>query len=104
MNKNNLLKRAFLDAGGIVIYVVIFAWFVTHIDKLVGLPQQNVWFAPAFFLLMFIISATVTGSLFLLKPILLYVEGQKKEAFYLFTYTLGFLVLMAIIIGLLIII
>jgi hypothetical protein len=44
-------------------------------------------------LLLFIISASVTGLLVLGKPIHLYLSGLKKEAFVLLFATTGWLVL-----------
>jgi hypothetical protein len=98
MNKNNIIKRAFLDAFGIFVYVSIFAFVVNNLDKWIKI-KPNGWLGAAFFLCMFIVSACITGSLMLLKPLLLYLEGQKKEAVNLFLYTIGFLALLAVIVG-----
>jgi len=98
MNKKNLLQRAFLNAFGVTVYVVLFAWLVNNFNQWFG-SKPDVWFSPVLLLLLFIVSACVTGSLVLLKPILLYLENQKKEAVYLFLCTIGFLVAMAIIVG-----
>lgn len=103
MSKNNILKRALLDAFGVIAYISLFAWIISHLEKWFGNRPDN-WLDPIFFLSMFIVSACVTGSLVILKPILLYLEGQKKEAVHLFLYTIGFLALMSISIGLLLII
>ena len=100
MNKNNLLVRAFLDALGVAVYAVGFAWFVNNAQQWFG-PGPDGWLSFAMMIMIFIISACVTGSLVLLKPILLYLEGQRKEAVQLFVYTLIFLVLLALGIGLL---
>ena len=97
MTKNKILQRAFVDALGVVIYVGFFAWFVNNLHQWLGSAPDG-WIGSVFFLMMFIISASVTGSLVLLKPILLFLEGNKKEAIHLFLYTLGFLVLLALVI------
>lgn len=47
-------------------------------------------------LLLLILSATVTGSLVLGRPILWYLDGKKKEAVSLFVATVGFLFLITI--------
>lgn len=49
------------------------------------------------FLMLFVLSAAVSGALILGKPILLYLEGKKKEALELFGFTLGWLFLFIII-------
>jgi hypothetical protein len=51
------------------------------------------------FIVLFIISACVTGSLVLLKPVMLYHEGMKKEALHMFAYTVGFLAILALVIS-----
>jgi hypothetical protein len=43
-------------------------------------------------LTLFVVSAAVTGSLVVGRPILLYLEGKKQEAARFFGYTLGWLV------------
>ena|ERR1700686_78609 len=97
MSKNKILQRAFVDAFGVVAYVGLFAWFVNNLHLWFGSAPSG-WLGSVFFLMMFIISASITGSLVLMKPILLFLEGHKKEAVHLFLYTLGFLVLMALIV------
>ena len=102
MNKNNLIKIAFINAFGVLAYISIFAFAITHLQKWFQ-PKGDTWLSPVLFLSVFIVSACITGSLILLKPILLYIEGQKKEAVNLFFFTIGFLALMAVIIGIVII-
>ncbi|HTE48344.1 MAG TPA: hypothetical protein VK675_00355 [Candidatus Paceibacterota bacterium] len=92
MTRNNIITRALLDALGVAAYVVAFAFCVGNFEKIFG-PQQDGWINIALVLILFIVSACVTGSLVLLKPILLYVEGQKKEAVQMFVYTVLFLFL-----------
>ncbi len=98
MTKNNLIARAFLNALGVVAYVVSLVWFMTSLEKWFE-SKPETWLMPAFFLILFVISASVTSSLVLLKPIMLYVEGEKRSAVHLFLYTLLFLVILALVIG-----
>ena len=102
MTKKNLIARAFINALGVAVYVTALAWFMTSLEKWFE-SDPRTWLAPAFFLILFIISASITGSLVLLKPILLYVEGEKKNALYLFLYTLLFLAVLALVIGMIVI-
>ena len=47
----------------------------------------------------FILSALITGSLVLGKPILLYLDGQKKEGITLLFYTMiGLAIILALVI------
>ena len=48
---------------------------------------------PLFLLLLFVISAAITGLLVLGKPVHLYLSGLKKEAFILLFATLAWLVI-----------
>ena len=102
MSKDNLIARAFLDALGVAGYAVAFAWIVNHIEQWFG-PQEPSWLGFAMFIMIFIISACITASLVLLKPILLYLEGHKKDAVQLFVYTLLFLIILALVVGVFII-
>jgi len=43
--------------------------------------------------MLFVLSATVVGSLVFGRPVYLYFEGKKKEAVALFLYTASFLAL-----------
>jgi hypothetical protein len=59
---------------------------MTHSNQLFG-KIENHLLAPMVFLLLFVFSALVTGYLVLGKPILMYLDGQKKEAIKLLFYT-----------------
>lgn len=97
MNKKDLVTNAFLDALGVMAYVTLFAWCVINFEKIFG-PQKGGWIYIALFLILFIVSACVTGSLVLLKPAMLYMEGKKKDALRMFAYTVGFLAILAVLI------
>ena len=53
---------------------------------------------PLAMLLLFVFSAAVTASLVFGKPILLYLDNFKKEAFKLLLYTLAFLFIAILIV------
>lgn len=89
MKTSNYILKSFINAGGVCIYVSGIAWlgFNTQgIDNVAGFAL------PIFMLLLFVISASVTGGLVLGKPILLYIDGMKREAFTLFFATIGWLI------------
>ena len=46
---------------------------------------------PVAFLLLFVLSAAITGALILGRPVVLYLENRKLEAVKLFLYTVGWL-------------
>ncbi len=93
---NKLITRSFLNALGTTIYIVGLVTSVLKGDKLFG--QIDVPFAPIIFLMVFVLSAGVTGSLVLGKPLLMYLNNQKSEAVKLFLYTLGWLALGVIVV------
>lgn len=88
-------KLSFVHSLGVLVYVAVVSLLMTSGDKFFG-QMQNV-IAPIAFLLMFVISASVVGSLILGKPILLYLDGKKKEAVELFFLTIGWLAVFFVI-------
>jgi len=49
-------------------------------------------------LMLFVVSATVSGALVFGKPVLLYLDGKKQDAVKLFLTTLGWMVVILILI------
>ena len=93
---NKLIKRSFLNALGTGAYVAILVTLVFNGEKIFGTIDNML--APIAFLLVFVVSASITSGLVLGKPILMFLEGQKKEAIKLFIYTVGWLAIFAVII------
>lgn len=94
MNKN-LIKSAFLFALGELIYISLVATFMFFIGKVFG-DKPDTAMAPVIFLLLFVLSVAVSGGLILGKPVMLYFDGQKKEAVQLFIFTLSWLLVFLI--------
>lgn len=84
----NLKLTAFLNALGVVAYTALVAWIMQSMGKIEGEPSL---LGPVAFLMLFVLSAAVTGSLVLGRPILLYLNGLKAEAVRLLLYTIGWL-------------
>jgi len=97
MENKRLYSKSFINAAGTLLYVLLVALFISNANALFGRADQNL--TPVFVLLLFVVSATITGWLVLGKPLLLYLENKKKEALQLFGYTVGWLALFLIIIG-----
>lgn len=53
--------------------------------------------SPFVFLMMFVLSATVVGSLILGRPLLMYIDGRKEEAVNMFIWTVIWLVVVTLI-------
>jgi len=92
---NKLIKRSFLNALGTTAYVVVVATFLFNASRIFA-PKDTA-FAPMAALMLLVLSAAVTGSLVLGKPLLMFLNGQKNEAVRLFIYTVCWLALATII-------
>jgi len=96
---NHLAKQSFLHALGVFAYIVIVAGIMTNGERL--FPDDRSFFGPIAFLTLFVISAAITGSLVVGKPIMMYLAGQKHESATMFMYTVGWLALgLVVILGL----
>lgn len=91
MNNSKLMIQAALSSVGVFVYVSGVAWILVNGERIFGKMQTPV--GPVAFLLLLVLSATITGSLVLGRPIYLYLEGMKKEAVRLFFFTLAALAL-----------
>lgn len=78
-------KTSLLNALGTLVYIAIVASIMQNGDRIFG--EMENYIGPIAFLLLFTLSAIVVGSLVLGKPILLYLDGKKKEAVQLFFQT-----------------
>ena len=92
MKKSDFFLKSFLSAAGVFIYVSAVAWLGFNGQAIFGQQPDN-FLMPVFMLLLFVVSASVTGLLVLGKPIHLYLNGSKREAIALLFTTLGWLVL-----------
>lgn len=93
--KNSLLKYAGLNALGTTVYITFVASLFFSASHFLVLKDMIL--IPIAMLLLFVLSAAVTGSLVLGRPLLWYLDGKKKEAVSLFIMTLGFLSLITIL-------
>ncbi len=89
-NKNNneekdLVLFAILHSALVFIYVALVVWFMNSAGKFIG--QTNEMLAGMTMLMIFILSALITSSLVLGRPILYYLDGKKKQALKLLFYT-----------------
>ena len=59
--------------------------------------KKDVIIIPMAMLLLFVSSAGITGFLVFGKPVMLYIDGKKREAVSLLVYTFGILLLTTIL-------
>ncbi|PIR95872.1 hypothetical protein COT93_00170 [Candidatus Falkowbacteria bacterium CG10_big_fil_rev_8_21_14_0_10_37_18] len=96
MNNKKLIVNASLNTLGVLVYIYLVSLILNNGDRIFGKLASQI-IGPMFFLLLFVFSALITSWLILGKPILLYLEGLKKESIRLLFYNgLGLFVLMVI--------
>lgn len=100
MKRPNLFIVSLASMGGLVAYVAAVAWVMNNAERIFG-RMPNV-LGPVAFLLMFVLSATVTGSLFLGYPAYLLFEKRKAEALRLFLMNIAVLFALTVSVFLLI--
>ncbi|MBM3257321.1 MAG: hypothetical protein FJY98_03260 [Candidatus Liptonbacteria bacterium] len=89
--------KSLLSAAGVFVYVSLVALFLSRAEKMFG--AEDTFLMPIFMLLLFVVSASITGLLVLGGPTHRYLSGHKKEAFTLLFSTLGWLVVFLIIVA-----
>lgn len=75
-----------LHALGVLVYVSAVAWVMTNGDRLFG-PVETI-LGPISFLMLFVLSAAIVGLLVFAKPVMMYLDGAKKEAIAMLVYTI----------------
>lgn len=95
MEKSKLVFWAIADALGIFVYASAVAFVMFDGQALFG--QIDNFTGPLMILLLFVVSAVITGTLFLGRPIYLFLNNFKKEGIQLFFYTLVSLVIITLI-------
>ena len=93
MHQSRYIMWSFVHAVGVLLYVAAVAWFGFHSNSIFGGTKDS-FLAPLFVLLLFVISALTTGLLVLGRPIQLYLNGLKKEAWTMLFATALWLVMM----------
>jgi len=91
----NIIKRAFIDAIGTSVYIILVASFMFSLQGFE--PKEDIIIIPIAMLLLFVTSAAITGFLVFGKPAMLYIDGKKREAISLLGYTMGILFLITLI-------
>jgi hypothetical protein len=98
MKNHKLSLYSLFHALGVFVYVLVISWFLSNGEKIFNNGKPDSFLAPAVMLILLIISATITGTLVLGKPILLYLENKKIEAVKMLSYTVSWLAIITIII------
>ncbi|MBS3072413.1 hypothetical protein J4477_01100 [Candidatus Pacearchaeota archaeon] len=102
MKNSKIITYAFINAFATALYVILIASFM-YIGNQGIFPVTPSIFVPIAMLMLFVFSAALTGSLVLGKPLMLYLDGKKKEAVLLFISTLLIIFLITIVIFLILV-
>jgi hypothetical protein len=86
---NKIMKKAFVNSLLTSLYIIAVGLFFYY-GSMVKIGKANAFLAPIALLFLFVFSAALTGFLLLGTPLQMYIDGKKKEALSLITYTLGF--------------
>lgn len=93
--------RILLHALGHAILVLLYtsgvAWILFNGQRIFG--KVTTFWGPLALLMLFVVSATIVGSLVLGRPILLYLQGKKNDALKFFGYTVAWLVILTVIVS-----
>ena len=87
---NKIMRMALTNSLATGLYVVAVGTFMYY-GSMVKIGKNAQYLGPIAMLLLFVFSAALTGYLVFGKPALLYLDGKKKDAVNLLTYTLSFL-------------
>jgi len=79
---------AFLQATGLVVYIIVVALFLTTIGKRFQTGAAE-FYAPIIMLLTFVVSAVISGVLVLGRAGILFWEKKYRESFTLLGWAMG---------------
>ncbi|MBI2409552.1 hypothetical protein HYV30_00735 [Candidatus Kaiserbacteria bacterium] len=91
MNKD-IIGYAALHGGAVALYISGIAFFINNADRWFG-RLEDTPAAPVLMLTLFVLSAAITGSLVLGRPLIWFLDGKRREAVALFISTLAVLLL-----------
>ena len=92
---NKIITRAFIDAIATVLCIILIVSFIFSLQ--IFSPKEGIIIIPIAMLLLFVCSAVITEFLVFGKPVMLYLDGKKKDAIKLLGYTIGILILITIL-------
>jgi hypothetical protein len=91
-----MTKNPYFNALAASFYIVAVVLVMNFMAKYTG--PDNKFIAPIVFLSMFTLSTAVMGYLFVLQPLQLYLDGEKKAGVRLFLQTVGVFAVITIVV------
>ena len=96
--KNTPQTIGALQAIGLVLYIALIATIMTTIASNPPIENKNPLLGISLFLLMFVTSALICGTIALGYPIkLFFTDGKRSEAIHVVLWTIGWLVAFALL-------
>ena len=95
MRKIEILRYAIINAFITAFYVILVASFIYSGERFFG--NEKTALIPVAMLMLLVFSAAFTGFLIFGKPVMWYLDNNKKEAFSLFIYTLSLFLIITLI-------
>lgn len=89
MDNKKIALLAGRNAAGVLVYVLLVGTLLINGNRLFG--STNALLGIMAFLLLFVLSAAVTGLLILGQPASLYLRGDRPEGIRLLLFTVGWL-------------
>ena len=96
MLDKKIAKQSVSYAAGAIIYIAIVVTFMSNIERLFD-GQNETIFAPMSMLLLLVTSAATMGMLVFGKPVMLYIDGKKREGVTMAIYTISTLAICTIL-------
>lgn len=93
---NNPKLHSLGHAVLVLAYVSLVAFVMSHGNQFFGM-HDTAW-TPVGVLMMFVLSAAITSTLVLGRPVLMYLDGKKKDALQFFGYTVGWLFVLTVVV------
>ncbi len=92
-----ILKQSLSYAALAVLYVAVIGTVMRNADKLFGGGKIEA-LAPIGILLLLVVSAATMGMLIFGKPVMLYIDGQKREAVSMVVTTIASLAVFTVLV------
>ncbi len=103
MNYSYYAKLGLRNATGVLVYVFCIVWLLNHAQAVFGAQPAEALIGVTM-LLLFVVSALVTGSLVLWQPVRLFMDNKKSEAGALLFATGASLAVFLVLLGIILVV
>ncbi|MEK6918671.1 MAG: hypothetical protein AABW73_01400 [Nanoarchaeota archaeon] len=97
MSKSEIAKYAIINALSTALYVIILVSLIFYFGKTLQGSEETI-LIPIGMIMLFLFSASLTGTLVLGRPIMWYLDNKKKEALQLLLSTLIIILMITLIV------